>query len=58
MSNEEIGMPRSHPDFIKIRKERFIKILKEAIKILKLSDIEKKKVNELIEVLKNGQFNN
>jgi len=52
MTNSQIGIPRTHPDFIKVRRERFIKLLREAKRILKLSPEEKAKVNELIEMIK------
>jgi hypothetical protein len=47
--NEKIGIPRTHPDFIKARLERFCKLLKDARKILnkELTEYEKEKLKEV-----------
>ncbi len=48
---EKLGIPRTHPDFVKARRERFCKLLREAKRILKLSEEEKAAVNELLKVM-------
>ena len=50
-ANEQIGIPRTHPDFIKSRRERFCKLLREAKRTLKFSDEERKAVVELCNLI-------
>lgn len=49
--NEQIGIPRTHPDFVKARRARFAKLLREAKRILKLSPEERAKVIELCKLI-------
>lgn len=46
---QKIGIPRTHPDFKKNRRERFCRLLREAHKILKadLSEEERESVKAL-----------
>lgn len=51
MSNEQLGIPRTHPDFIRVRRQRFCKLLREAKRILKFSEEERKAVIELCKLI-------
>lgn len=53
-ANPRIGIPRTHPDFKKARRERFAKLLKDARRILAkdLTEAERDKLAELYRLVK------
>lgn len=55
MNNEPLGIPKTHPDFIRLRRERFCKLLREGKRILKLSPEERAKVIELCEMIERNK---
>jgi hypothetical protein len=54
MENKQLGIPRTHPDFIKVRRARFVKLLREAKRILKLSEEEQTTIIKLYKLIKKG----
>lgn len=55
--SDRIGIPRTHPDFVKVRRARFVKLLREAKRILKLSDEERAAVIELCKLIERNTEN-
>lgn len=55
--NKQLGIPRTHPEFVKVRRQRFVKLLREAKRILKLSAEERAAVIELCELIERGTDN-
>lgn len=54
MENKQLGIPRTHPDFIKVRRQRFVKLLREAKRVLKFSEEERAAVIELCKLIEKG----
>jgi hypothetical protein len=49
--NPQLGIPHTHPDFVRVRRERFCKLLREAKRVLKFSPEERRAVVELCEMI-------
>jgi hypothetical protein len=49
--NPQLGIPRTHPDFVRVRRERFCKLLREAKRILNFSPEERQAVIELCKMI-------
>lgn len=51
--NSKIGIPRTHPDFVKVRRQRFAKLLRQAHNTLKkdLTGPERLAVKELYQMI-------
>lgn len=57
IENEKLGTPRTHPDFIESRRQRFAKLLRQAHKILKneLTEKERLSVKLLYEMIESKE---
>jgi hypothetical protein len=49
--NERLGIDRHHPDFVRARRQRFVKLLREAKRVLGFSEEERKAVIELCKMI-------
>lgn len=53
--NEKLGVPRDHPEFRKLRRARFVSLLREAKRVLKLSPRERLLVIELCKLIERDE---
>lgn len=49
--NEHLGIDRHHPDFIRARRQRFVKLLREAKRVLGFSEDERKALIALCKMI-------
>lgn len=49
--NQQIGIDRNHPDFVKARRLRFCKLLREGKRVLKLAPDERQAVVALCKMI-------